>query len=108
MLLRRGRVRPPGIFALYVTGYAGFRIFEETLRIDPSHHVLGLRLNFFVAVALCLAGALWFVRTQWGRTVVRRGATLIAIGVTAAALGACNPASPPSATAVAPHSGAAR
>ncbi len=99
MLLRRGRVRPPGIFALYVTGYSGFRIVEETLRIDPSHHVLGLRLNFFVAVALCLAGALWFIRTQWGAGVLRRGATLIAIGATAAALGACGQVSPPPAAA---------
>src|SRR4051794_4355389 len=66
VLLQRGRVRPPGIFALYVTGYSGFRIFEETLRIDPSHHILGLRLNLFVATALCLAGATWFVRTQRG------------------------------------------
>jgi prolipoprotein diacylglyceryl transferase len=90
LLLRRGRVRPPGVFALYVTGYAGFRVFEETLRIDPSHHVLGLRLNFFVAVALCLAGGSWFVWSQWGGWAVRRGATLIAIATTAAALGACN------------------
>jgi prolipoprotein diacylglyceryl transferase len=74
MLLRGGRVRPPGIFALYVTGYSGFRIFEETLRIDPSHHVLGLRLNFFVAVTLCLAGMLWFIWTQWGARVRRPGA----------------------------------
>ena len=95
LLLQRGRVRPPGIFALYVTGYSGFRIFEETLRIDPSHHVLGLRLNFFVAVALFIAGALWFARTQWGASAVRRGATLIAIGGTTAALGACDQGSPP-------------
>jgi len=64
LLLRRGRIRPPGVFALYVAGYSGFRIFEETLRIDPSHHILGLRLNFFVAVALCVAGGAWFVRSQ--------------------------------------------
>ena len=35
-LVLRGRIRPPGIFALYVTGYSAFRIFEETLRVDPS------------------------------------------------------------------------
>jgi prolipoprotein diacylglyceryl transferase len=60
------RVRPPGVFALYVAGYSGFRIFEETLRIDYSKHVLGLRLNFFVALVLCLAGLLWFVAIQRG------------------------------------------
>jgi prolipoprotein diacylglyceryl transferase len=64
VLVRRKRIRPPGVFALYVAGYSGFRIFEETLRIDPSHHILGLRLNLFVATALCLAGIAWFIRSQ--------------------------------------------
>jgi prolipoprotein diacylglyceryl transferase len=58
------RVRPPGLFALYVTGYSAFRIFEESLRVDPSEHFLGLRLNFFVASALTILGIVWFVRTQ--------------------------------------------
>jgi prolipoprotein diacylglyceryl transferase len=62
-LVRRETVRPPGVFALYVAGYSGFRIFEELLRTDPAHHVLGLRLNFFVASVLCLAGLIWFSRT---------------------------------------------
>jgi len=57
-------IRPPGLFALYVTGYSAFRIFEESLRIDPAHHILGLRLNFFVASLLTLAGALWFLWSQ--------------------------------------------
>ena len=57
-------IRPPGLFALYVTGYSAFRIFEESLRIDPAHHLLGLRLNFFVAALLPLTGALWFL---WSR-----------------------------------------
>jgi prolipoprotein diacylglyceryl transferase len=65
-LVLRGRVRPPGIFALYVTGYSAFRIFEESLRVDPSHHILGERLNFWVACLLTLAGAVWFVFTQRG------------------------------------------
>jgi prolipoprotein diacylglyceryl transferase len=61
---RTRRVRAPGLFALYVAGYSAFRMFEETLRIDYSNHVLGLRLNFFVAAALCLAGIVWFVAIQ--------------------------------------------
>lgn len=61
------RIRPPGLFALYVTGYSAFRIFEELLRVDPATHILGLRLNLFVAVALTAAGAAWFVRSQAGR-----------------------------------------
>ncbi len=60
------KIRPPGLFALYVAGYSGFRIFEETLRIDYSNHILGLRLNFWIASALCLAGLAWFWRIQRG------------------------------------------
>jgi prolipoprotein diacylglyceryl transferase len=58
------RIRAPGLFALYVTGYSGFRIFEELLRVDPAHHLLGFRLNFWVACALTFAGAAWFVAIQ--------------------------------------------
>jgi prolipoprotein diacylglyceryl transferase len=57
-------LRPPGIFALYVTGYSAFRIFEETLRVDPAHHILGERLNFWVACLLTLVGIAWFAYTQ--------------------------------------------
>ena len=49
--------RPPGLFALYVVGYSAFRIFEESLRVDPAHHFLGQRLNFWVAIVLVLVGA---------------------------------------------------
>jgi Prolipoprotein diacylglyceryl transferase len=92
VILRRGRVRAPGVFALYVAGYSGFRIFEEQLRVDPAHHILGMRLNFFVASALCVAGLLWFVHTQRGRRGARtagRGAALLAAGWAACSLGAC-------------------
>jgi len=58
------RIRPPGLFALYVAGYSAFRIFEESLRIDNSEHFLGLRLNFFVASALTVAGIVWFALSQ--------------------------------------------
>jgi prolipoprotein diacylglyceryl transferase len=57
-------VKPPGLFALYLTGYSAFRIFEELIRIDPSHYFLGLRLNFFVACIGTIAGAVWFAYTQ--------------------------------------------
>src|SRR6202020_534141 len=55
------RIRPPGLFALYVAGYSAYRIFEETIRIDSSAHFLGLRLNMYVAIALTVVGAVWFV-----------------------------------------------
>jgi prolipoprotein diacylglyceryl transferase len=58
------RVRPPGLFALYVAGYSAFRIFEELLRVDPAKHILGLRLNFFVAIVLMAAGLAWFASTM--------------------------------------------
>ena len=61
---KRRAVRPPGLFALYVAGYSAFRMFEELLRVDPAKHVLGLRLNFFLAAVLTVAGLAWFVRTQ--------------------------------------------
>jgi prolipoprotein diacylglyceryl transferase len=62
----RRRIRPPGLFALYVAGYSLGRIGEELLRVDPAHHIFGLRLNFFVAIGLFLVGVIWFVRTQRG------------------------------------------
>jgi prolipoprotein diacylglyceryl transferase len=58
------KIKPPGLFALYVTGYSAFRIFEESLRIDYSVHFLGLRLNTFVASALTIIGVIWFVLSQ--------------------------------------------
>ena len=61
------RIRPPGLFALYVTGYSAFRIFEETLRIDSSEHFLGLRLNFYVAGLLTVGGLAWFAVIQLRR-----------------------------------------
>ena len=79
------------MFALYVAGYSGFRIFEETLRVDPAHHLLGLRLNFFVATTLCVVGLLWFAWTQRARIPRRaaRGGALLAAGWAACSLGAC-------------------
>jgi prolipoprotein diacylglyceryl transferase len=60
------KIRPPGLFALYVAGYSFARIGEELLRIDPAHHILGLRVNFYIATILCLAGLAGFVKIQRG------------------------------------------
>jgi len=57
-------IRPQGLFALYVAGYSGYRIFEETIRIDSSAYFLGLRLNFFIAIVVTAAGLAWFVLVQ--------------------------------------------
>jgi prolipoprotein diacylglyceryl transferase len=58
------RIRPPGLFALYVAGYSLGRIWSELLRVDPAHRILGMRLNFWVAIALFLVGVVWFLRVQ--------------------------------------------
>jgi hypothetical protein len=58
------RIKPPGLFALYVFGYSAYRIFEESLRIDSSVYFLGLRLNTYIASALALIGLFWFLRSQ--------------------------------------------
>jgi len=89
---RRGRVRAPGLFALYVAGYSLARIGEELLRVDPAHHLFGLRLNFYVATVLFLVGLGWFARIQrlklpWRRIASRGPALLAAGGITAALCG---------------------
>ena len=60
-------IKPPGLLALYVAGYSGYRIFEETMRIDSSAYFLGLRLNFFVAIVMTVLGLAWFAATQRGK-----------------------------------------
>jgi prolipoprotein diacylglyceryl transferase len=65
---RRFRIRPPGLFALYVAWYTAFRAYEETLRVDPAHEYFGLRLNFYVSIILFAASVVVFIWSQ------RRGA----------------------------------
>jgi prolipoprotein diacylglyceryl transferase len=61
---RRRQVKPQGLFALYVAGYSGYRIFEETIRTDSSAYFLGLRLNFFTAIMMTVVGLAWFILVQ--------------------------------------------
>ena len=63
---RTRKVRAPGIFALYVAGYSGFRVFEETQRIDYSNYFLGMRVNFWIASGLCVLALVSFVIIQFG------------------------------------------
>jgi prolipoprotein diacylglyceryl transferase len=63
------RIRPGGLFALYVLLYSIGRFWIETLRIDPSHEIAGVRLNVWVAgLAIVLSAAFfaWWQRT-WKR-----------------------------------------
>ena len=61
---RRYRIRPPGLFCLYVAYYCFGRFFEELLRVDPSHHFGGLRLNAWVSIVLFVVASAAFVWIQ--------------------------------------------
>jgi prolipoprotein diacylglyceryl transferase len=61
----RWRIRPPALFALYVAWYTFGRFFEELLRIDPSHHIAGLRLNAWLSIILFVLSAGYFVWRQF-------------------------------------------
>ena len=69
LLDRRFRFKPPALFALYVSIYTFGRFFEELLRIDPSHHFAGLRLNAWVSIVVFVASTSFFVWWQF----IRRG-----------------------------------
>jgi prolipoprotein diacylglyceryl transferase len=60
------RIRPGGLFALYVLVYSVGRIWIEMLRVDPSHEFGGVRLNVFVAGLAIVLSAAFFV--WWQRT----------------------------------------
>jgi prolipoprotein diacylglyceryl transferase len=64
---RRFRFKPPALFALYVSVYTFGRFFEELLRIDPSHHFLGLRLNAWVSIVVFVVSTAFFVWWQFIR-----------------------------------------
>ena len=95
------RIKPPGLFALYVFGYSAYRIFEESLRIDSSVHIFGLRLNTYIASLLAIVGAIWFYRTQH-----RPARTLTAVGPPPAPASA-SASSPSSASSLAASSASA-
>ncbi len=63
----RFKIKPPALFALYVAVYTFGRTFEELLRVDPSKHFLGERLNFWVSLVLCVGSGLFFVWWQFFR-----------------------------------------
>ena len=61
------RIRPPALFALYVSYYTFGRFFEELLRIDPAHHFAGLRLNAWVSIVVFVCSTSFFVWWQFIR-----------------------------------------
>jgi len=64
VLDRRFRFRPPALFALYVILYTAFRFYLETLRVDPSKELLGLRVNAWVALVVFVAALAFFIWWQ--------------------------------------------
>jgi prolipoprotein diacylglyceryl transferase len=64
---RRFRLRRPGLFALYVSWYTFGRTFEELLRVDPSKHWFGERLNFWVSIGVFCISTGFFVWWQFLR-----------------------------------------
>jgi prolipoprotein diacylglyceryl transferase len=61
---RRFRIKPPGLFALYVVYYCFGRFFEELLRVDPAHHYGPLRLNAWVSIFCFVVALVFFVWWQ--------------------------------------------
>jgi prolipoprotein diacylglyceryl transferase len=61
---RRWRIKPPALFALYVSYYCFGRFFEELLRIDPAHHFLHLRLNAWVSIVVFVCSTGFFIWWQ--------------------------------------------
>jgi prolipoprotein diacylglyceryl transferase len=66
---RRWKIRPPALFSLYVAYYCFGRFFEELLRIDPAHELLGLRLNGWVSIVGFVGASAFF----WWWQVMGRG-----------------------------------
>jgi prolipoprotein diacylglyceryl transferase len=59
---RRWRPRPGHLMAYYVVGYFVGRFWVEGLRVDPAHHIGGLRLNQWtsiVSIVLAAGYLLW-------------------------------------------------
>jgi prolipoprotein diacylglyceryl transferase len=69
---RRYKLGHGRVFALYLVVYGIGRGWIEALRIDPAHHILGLRLNDWTSVVIVVAGVVGFVvsaRRHPGREV---------------------------------------
>ncbi|MCT9930590.1 prolipoprotein diacylglyceryl transferase [Planotetraspora sp. A-T 1434] len=64
LLGRRFNLRHGRLFALYVAGYTLGRFWIEGLRVDPAHHILGLRLNQWTSVVVFLAALAYFWLTR--------------------------------------------
>ena len=66
---RFARLRPGNLFALYVVLYSIGRLWIETLRVDPSHEIAGVRINVYVAALFGIVALVIFVwrERSWRR-----------------------------------------
>ena len=60
---KRFRIGHGRVFGLYVALYTFGRIWWELLRIDDANHILGVRVNVWVAVLVCAGSIVWLVRS---------------------------------------------
>lgn len=58
---RRWAIRPPRLMAMYLLGYGAGRFWIEGLRVDPAHHLGGLRWNQWVALVVAVASAIYLL-----------------------------------------------
>jgi len=65
---RRFSLRHGRLFALYVAGYTLGRFWIEGLRVDPAHHIFGLRLNQWTSIVIFVLAVayLWLTRDKQG------------------------------------------
>ena len=69
-------------FALYAGAYAVGGFLTQSLRIDPSHHVLGLRVNQLVLAVVFAAAVAYLYLTRRKRGPDRVVAVAAASGAT--------------------------
>ncbi|MGW5865413.1 prolipoprotein diacylglyceryl transferase [Streptomyces sp. NPDC055239] len=58
---RRFKLGHGRAFALYVASYCAGRGWIEYMRVDDAHHVLGVRLNVWTAIAVFVLAVVYFV-----------------------------------------------
>ncbi|MBO3745372.1 prolipoprotein diacylglyceryl transferase [Streptosporangiaceae bacterium NEAU-GS5] len=65
---RRFSLRHGRLFALYVAGYTVGRFWIEGLRVDPAHHIWGLRLNQWTSIVIFVLAVayIWITRNRQG------------------------------------------
>jgi prolipoprotein diacylglyceryl transferase len=73
---RRFRLDRGRTFALYVAAYTAGRAWIEWLRIDPTHHILGLRLNDWTALLAFTAAVTYLIATRKAAPADRPGGGL--------------------------------